>query len=69
LHTSFQISFYNLKLRRIFEVKREDGVVGIVGCVGINPKFARECSIGSPKVHEAVMGKSKDIWDSEMVIE
>jgi hypothetical protein len=32
-------------------------VVGLVGCVGSNPKFARGCSIGSPKVQEAVIGR------------
>jgi hypothetical protein len=44
-------------------------VVGLVGCVGLNPKFARECSIHSPKVQVAVMGKSRDAQDSEMIIE
>jgi hypothetical protein len=43
--------------------------VGLVGCVGLNPKFVRGCSIGSPKVQEAVMGKNKDACDSEMMIE
>jgi hypothetical protein len=38
-------------------------IVGLVGCVGSNPKFARGCLIGSPKVQEAVMGKD---WNARV---
>jgi hypothetical protein len=37
--------------------------VGLVGCAGSNPKFARGCSIGSPKVQEMVMGKD---WNARV---
>jgi hypothetical protein len=43
--------------------------VGLVGCVGLNPKFARGCLIGFPKVQEAIMGKGRDAQESEMRIE
>jgi hypothetical protein len=37
--------------------------VGLVGCVGSNPKFARGCLIGSSKVQEMVMGKD---WNARV---
>jgi hypothetical protein len=43
--------------------------VGLVGCVGLNPKFARGCSIGSPKVQEVVMGKDWNARVSETMKE
>jgi hypothetical protein len=35
-------------------------VVGHVGCVGLNPKFARGCLISSPNVQEVIVSKGED---------